>query len=51
LELPTVNGQPERIASSTEAAALLEVLPVGDRSLVGDRLLRRAAPGKLQALH
>ncbi len=50
LELPAANGQRDRIASPTEAAALLEVLPVGDRALWATAFYAGLRRGELQAL-
>ena len=47
LEFPAANGRRERIASPTEAAALLAALPGGDRALWATALLRRAAPRRV----
>ena len=46
LELPAIRGRRDRIADRTEAAALIDALPDCGDGVLGDRDLRRPAPGR-----
>ena len=50
LELPAVRGRRDRIASPTEAAALIEALPERDRALWATALYAGLRRGELMAL-
>ncbi len=50
LELPAVRGRRDRIASPTEAAALIEALPVEDRALWATAMFAGLRRGELMAL-
>lgn len=50
LELPAVRGRRDRIATPTEAAALIQALPQGDRALWATALYAGLRRGELQAL-
>jgi len=50
LQLPTVRGRRERIASPLEAAALIETAPPADRALWATALYAGLRRGELQAL-
>ncbi|MEP6642633.1 MAG: tyrosine-type recombinase/integrase [Gaiellales bacterium] len=50
LELPAYRGKRDRIAAPTEAAALVDALPVGDRALWATALYAGLRRGELQAL-
>ena len=47
LQLPANRSQRDRVARPDEAAALIAALPIGDRVLVGDRVLCRAPSGRV----
>ena len=51
LELPAVRGRRDRVATPSEAAALLAALPVRDRSVWATALYGGLRVGELQALH
>jgi integrase len=50
LELPAVNGRRERIASASEAAALIAALPASERALWATAFYAGLRRGELQAL-
>jgi integrase len=47
LELPAIEGKRDRVASPDEAAELLAALPEAEPAIVGDRLLRGPAHGRV----
>ena len=51
LELPAVRGRRDRVATPSEAAALLAALPVTDRSVWATAVYGGLRVGELQALH